>query len=66
MSPFLSRPQALAGAIASSEIERLPLHEQDRLVAERWAAGELTGDQAVAEVLASLQVGTPAPRRAAK
>ena len=58
MSSFLTRQQALAGAIASSEIEGLPLCEEGRRIAERWAQGELTGDQAVALMIASARVGT--------
>jgi len=47
----LTREQALAGAIASNEIEGLTMSDEDLALAKRWAAGELTGDGAIAEFM---------------
>lgn len=58
MPQFLSRQDALRGAIASSEIEGLVMNEEDRLIAERWAAGEISGDEAVALFISALRTRT--------
>lgn len=59
MTRYLSREQALAGAIASSEMEGLPISDEDRALLEKWVTGELTGDEVVAEFIASVTKGKP-------